>query len=166
MALSYRFVLSDDEFRRAWLAEYYRRPGWRSLRLLGGPALVALGAIMLRSPAAFQRVMGVVALLFGIYYAVKPWLAARVVTRERRRSGRADLELEVTLHGRGVTIDDGKVQTELPWYEVSSSGMGKDYVWYEVRGGARATIPLRVVDDLEALIERLRTHTDWKGAAG
>lgn len=165
-SLTYRFTLSDAEFRRAWLAEYYRRPGWRSLRVLGGPALVALGVTMVRSDAVFQRVMGVVAILFGLYYAAKPLLAARMLTAERRRSGRADLELEVTFHGRGVCIDDGKVRTELPWQEITAAGMGKGYVWYEISGGSRATIPLRVVEDLDALVEVLRERTAWQGPPG
>jgi hypothetical protein len=165
-SLTYRFTLSDEEFRRAWLAEYYRRPGWRSLRILGGPAFVALGVMMVRSDAVFQRVMGVVAILFGVYYALKPLLAARALTAQRRRSGRADVELEVTLHGRGVRIDDGKVRTELPWHEVTAAGMGRGYVWYEVRGGSRATIPLRVVDELDPLVEMLRRHTEWRDSTG
>lgn len=162
-SLTYRFTLSDEEFRRAWLAEYFRRPGWRSLRILGGPAFVGLGVVLLQSEAVFQRVMGVVAVLFGLYYAAKPWLAARALTAQRRRSGRADVELEVTFHPRGVRIDDGKVRTELPWREVTAAGLGRGYVWYEVSGSSRATVPLRVVDDLEALVAMLREHTAWKG---
>ncbi|HJL15484.1 MAG TPA: hypothetical protein RMH99_07515 [Sandaracinaceae bacterium LLY-WYZ-13_1] len=161
--LRYRFSLSDEEFRRAWLAEYYRRPGWRGLRILGGPAFVALGIVMVRSPELFTRVMGGVAILFGVYYAAKPWLMARALTRRRRASGRADVALELTLGPRGIRIDDGHVRTDLPWDEITAAGEGRGYVWYEIGGGSRATIPLRVVDDPDALRAWLRERTEWKG---
>lgn len=162
-SLTYRFRLTDEEFRRAWLAEYYRRPGWRSIRILGGPMFVGLGVLMLRGEDTFGRVMGVLAILLGVWYAVKPWLGARVMTKQRRESGRADVELAVTFGARGVKIDDGKVQTELSWEDITGAGLGRGYVWYEIRGGSRATVPLRVVDDLDALRETLREHTRWAG---
>lgn len=162
MTLEYSFTLSDEEFGRAWLREYYRRPGWRVLRIAGGPALMLFGASMIvRAPDLFSRAMGVCAVLLGLWYATKPLLARRLLTRHRRESGRADAEIGLTLSDDGVAIDHAGVRTELDWSDVTAAGRGPDYVWYEIGRGARATIPLRAVDDVDALESLLRRHTAW-----
>ncbi|HBQ16145.1 MAG TPA: hypothetical protein DEF51_35105 [Myxococcales bacterium] len=159
---TYRFALTDGEYRRAWIREYYRRPGARMLRLLAGPLIALLGVGMLaRAPRLFERGMGVVALFFGLYLLFKPLLLANALVRRRQRTGMAERELEVTLRAEGIRIDDGKIRTNLPWDEVRAAGRGPDYVWYEMKGGSRATIPLRAVDDLEALEALLRDKTSW-----
>lgn len=163
MKLVYRFTLSDEEFGRAWLREYYRRPGWRVTRVLGGPLVIGLGVFMVRSADLFTRAIGVAAMVLGLWYGLKPLLAAHLMKRRRRESGRSEVELEVTLSDQGLRIDDGKVRTELGWDEVRSAGRGDGYVWYELRGGSRATIPSRAVDDREALERMLREHTEWVG---
>ena len=159
--LTYRFVLSDEEFAGAWLREYYRRPGWRIWRVIGGPCFIALGAALCRSADLVTMTVGMASVALGIWYALKPWIAMRAVTAQRRKSGRSDLDLEVRLHRDGIRIDDSKVRTEIPWSEVVRAGSAKTYVWYELAGGNRATIPLRVVEDLGALEAKLRAHTTW-----
>lgn len=161
--LTYRFVLSDDEFARAWLREYYRRPGWKTWRIIGGPCFIALGLAMMRGEELLSRGMGIAAIVLGLWYALKPLLAARMLREQRRKSGRSDVELEVKVHGGGIRIDDGKVKREIPWEQVARAGATRDYVWYELRGGSRATIPLRVVEDPTALRAELRRHTTWEG---
>ncbi|MCB9595610.1 MAG: hypothetical protein H6719_23010 [Sandaracinaceae bacterium] len=161
-ALSYRFTLSDDEFARAWLREYYRRPGWKTWRIIGGPCFIALGLTMMRNEGLLSQGMGIAALVLGLWYALKPLLAARMLREQRAKSGRSHVELEVRLHGEGIRIDDGKVKKEIPWDQVVRAGAAPAYVWYELRGGSRATIPLRVVEDPEALRAKLRAHTAWQ----
>lgn len=161
-SLTYRFTLSDEEFGGAWLREYYRRPGWRVFRVAGGPALMVFGVSMiLRAPDLFSRAMGAAAVLLGLWYATKPLLARRLLTRQRRESGRADAEITVTLEESGLAIEHGGVRTELEWSDVTGAGRGPAYVWYEIGRGARATIPLRVVDDVDALEALLRRKTTW-----
>jgi hypothetical protein len=160
--LRFTFRLGDDEFRRAWLREYYRRPGWRSLRVLGGPGFVVLGLAMASGSDLFMRVMGTVTVLFGVYYALKPWLMVRAITRRRRAAGHHQREFTITVRKKGVQIDDGNVRTELPWAEIDQAGEGPEYVWYQVRGGHRATIPHRALgDDHDALVEMLKANTRW-----
>ncbi|MFK7987971.1 MAG: hypothetical protein AB8I08_18270 [Sandaracinaceae bacterium] len=161
--LSYRFRLSDGEFRRVWLTEYYRRPGWRSVRIVAGPALVALGISSLRAGDLFNRVMGGVCVAFGLYYALKPFLAAWMLTKQRKQSGVADQEIGVTFTPEGVEIDQGGARTELGWDDVRAAGSGARYVWYELNRGARATIPMSAIDDPAALEALLREHTEWVG---
>ncbi len=163
MTLTYRFTLSDDEFARAWLREYYRRPGWRVFRVAFGPAVAILGVAMVRGDALFNRAMGIAAILLGAWYALKPFLAARMIRNARHKSGRSDLAIELRLSDRGVRIDDGHKRTDLAWEDVTAAGRGPDYVWYEIGRGARATIPLRAVDDLDALEALLREKTAWAG---
>ena len=77
-------------FFRTWLADYYGKPGWGVVRLLGGPVLVATG-VGLRVVARGGLAEGLGALLigYGAYYALRPlvrvWLAAR---QRRARGGR------------------------------------------------------------------------------
>jgi len=161
--LTYRFVLSDEEFGRAWLREYYRRPGWRAWRIIGGPCFVALGIAMSRSAESFTVGMGIASVVLGLWYVVKPWIAMRATVAQRRKGGRSGVEIELRLHREGIRIDDGKVRKEIPWEDILTSGMASEYVWYELAGGNRATIPLRVVDDIDALREKLAAHTRWSG---
>ena len=161
--LTYRFTLTDDEYGRMWLREYYRRPGWRVWRVIGGPCFVLLGLAMVRGSELFTMGMGVVSIVFGLWYAVRPWIAMKAMVEERRRRGGGRSEIEVRLHRDGVRVDDGKAKREIPWEDIVRSGEGPGYVWYELKGGSRATIPERVVDDGDALREKLREHTDWVG---
>lgn len=161
--LTYRFVLSDGEFGRAWLREYYRRPGWRAWRVIGGPCFVALGIAMSRSAERFTMGMGIVSIVFGIFYLVRPWIAMKAMVAHRKKGGRSGVEIELRLHRDGIGIDDGKVRKEIPWGDIIASGETSEYVWYELAGGNRATIPLRVVSDIDALRATLGAHTKWSG---
>lgn len=161
--LSYRFRLSDGEFRRVWLTEYYRRPGWRAVRIVAGPALIALGISSLRADDLFNQVMGGVCAAFGLYYALKPFLAAWMLAKQRQKSGVADQEIGVTFGPDGVEIDQGNTRTELGWEDIAAAGSGVRYLWYELKRGARATIPMSAIDDPAALEALLREHTEWVG---
>jgi len=160
--LTYRFVLSDDEFGTAWLREYYRRPGWKTWRFIGGPCFIALGMSMSTSSELLTKGVGLATALMGVWYALKPFLARRLLTKQRRRSGHSDVELELRLDRAGVRIDDGKVRKQIPWSDVVRAGESKAYVWYELKGGSRATIPRRVIDDFDALRTKLTENTSWE----
>lgn len=124
---------------------------------------MVLGISSLRSGPMFNRVMGGVCVAFGLYYALKPFLAAWMLTKQRRQSGVADQEIGVTFGPDGIGITQGETHTELGWEDVSAAGRGTDYVWYELKRGARATVPRSVIDDPEALEALLREHTEWVG---
>ncbi len=161
--LTYRFVLSDDEFGSAWLREYYRRPGWRSWRIIGGPVFMALGIAMSSSAELLTRGVGVATAVMGVWYALKPLIARRLLTAQRRKSGHSDVELELRIDRDGIRIDDGRVRKQISWGDVVRAGESRDYVWYELGGGSRATIPRRVIDDLDALRAKLTENTAWEG---
>lgn len=154
----FRFKLSDREFAMSWLREYYRRPGWRSVRILGGPFLIMLGVAMRGSSHQFTSIMALVSIGLGLYYVFKPLLFASVLTSHRRRAGRADVEMEVTLDDDGMRVSDGKTQTDLPWARISAAGVAPQYVWIELKNGNRATIPTRAIDDLPGLRALLADH--------
>jgi hypothetical protein len=148
---TFRFKLSDREFAMAWLREYYRRPGWRSIRVLGGPLMVMVGVALRGSSQTFTSVMGIVAIVFGVYYALKPIVFTSVLTSQRRRRNSADVEIEVTFDRDGMRVADGKAKTALPWERITASGVTDEYVWIELSNGNRATIPRRAIPDLEEL---------------
>jgi len=160
--LTYRFVLSDEEFGSAWLREYYRRPGWKTWRVIGGPCFFALGLAMSTSGELLTKGVGIATALLGVWYGVKPFLARRLLTAQRRKAGHSDLQLELRLNREGIRIDDGNVRKQIPWSDVVRAGESKDYVWYELSGGSRATIPRRVIDDLDALRDELRENASWE----
>lgn len=159
--LSYRFVLSDEEFGSMWLREYYRRPGWRAWRVIGGPCFIALGIAMARGSDLFTTGMGIVSIVFGLWYSVRPFIAMKAMVGQRRRDGRSGIEIELRLHRDGVRISDGKAIKEIPWENIVRSGESERYFWYELKGGSRATIPVRVVEDRDALREKLAAHSEW-----
>jgi hypothetical protein len=151
----YRFKLSDREFAGAWLREYYRRPGLRILRGLAGPALIALGAVMRTSPEIFTRFMGLASIGLGVWLILKPFLMAWAFTSQRRKRRRSDVEMEVRLDASGMHVSDGSKATDVPWDKIAAAGIAERYVWLEMTSGARATIPRRAIDDLDALRELL-----------
>jgi hypothetical protein len=155
----YRFKLSDREFAMSWLREYYRRPGWRIVRVLGGPFMIMVGVAMYGSRQTFPSIMAVVAIGYGLYLLFKPLLFASVLTSQRRRTGRSDVEMEVTLDEDGMRVSDGRAKTDLPWKKIAAAGVTPQYVWIELANGNRATIPLRAIDDLPALRALLAEHT-------
>lgn len=160
--LTYRFSLSDREFASAWLREYYRRPGLRVLRVASGPAVLVLGALLLRGDGGFSRAMAIVTLLFGAWLTLKPLLMAWAMTSRRRRLRQSSATIEVRFDQRGMRVDDGRSTTELAWDRLRAAGEARDYVWLELKSGARATIPRRAIDDLDALRELLSSRLEWQ----
>lgn len=161
--MTYEFVLTDDEFRRAWLAEYFRRPGAAALRVVVGIVFVGLGIQMAQgAPEAVGRAIGVAAIVLGMWHLARPFLMVRAVLRQRRDSGAASRRMRVRVADGGVAISDGQKETELGWDAITAAGRGKGYVWFEVRGSARGTIPLRAVGDEAALVEAFRAHGKWR----
>ena len=144
------FELTDAEFRQSWLAEYYRRPGFRSFRILLGPVVATIGAMMLRDAHQTSgRAIGAIAVVYGVYHTIRPFLLSMLVVRRRRKLGLR--RYRVTLDETGIEIGDGKGASRIPWKDVSASGLGASYLWYEVRKSARATIPFRAMEDRAAI---------------
>lgn len=161
--MTYEFELTDDEFRRAWLAEYFRRPGAAALRVVVGMVFLGLGIRMATgAPEATGRAIGIAAVVLGIWHLVRPFVMVRAVLRHRRESGAAARRMRVRVGSSGVAISDGQKETEVGWDSITAAGRGKDYVWFEVRGSARGTIPLRAVGDEAALIEAFRERGKWR----
>jgi hypothetical protein len=158
-AFEYRFKLSDREFAAAWLRGYYRRPGARVLRVLAGPALVALGGLMRVGQDSFARVMGLASIALGLWLTLKPLLMlwSFLARRRRRRSG--DAELRVSLDASGLRVTDDDKTVAVPWSKIASAGVDEGHVWLELSSGSRATIPRRAIDDLESLRDLLRSRT-------
>ncbi len=144
------FELTDREFKRSWLAEYYRRPGFRSFRILAGPVILTVGAMMVRDAHDTSgRIAGAIAVVYGAYHALRPFLLSTLVVRRRRKLGVGRYRL--TVDDGGIRISDGKGSTQVSWTDVSASGVGDGYLWYEVRKSARATIPFRAMTDREGV---------------
>jgi hypothetical protein len=154
----YRFKLSDREFAAAWLREYYRRPGLRIVRVLAGPGLIGLGAVMRASPETFTRFMGLASIALGVWLVLKPFLMAWAFTSQRRRRNRGNVEMEVRLDASGMHVSDGSQTTAIAWEKIAMAGVADRYVWLELKSGSRATIPRRAIDDLDALRELLSAN--------
>lgn len=161
---TYRFKLSDREFASAWLREYYRRPGVRAWRVLSGPGIFILGALTAaRADELFMRGIGGLAVLLGLWLTAKPFLMVWAMTSRRRRTDRANVEIEVRFDRDGMRVSDGGAQTAFPWTKLSAAGASSDYVWIELASGNRATIPKRAIDDLDALQTLLASRLSWHG---
>ncbi len=161
--MTFEFQLSDREFRRAWLTEYFRRPGVGALRVLLGPAVVIVGIQLARTATiTSSRVVAAVAIAFGAWHIVRPLAIVWMLVRRRRASGASDATMQVTIDALGVAVSDGKNETKLRWDAVTAAGRGHDYVWFEIRGSSRATIPLRAVSDEAALTEAFRSRSKWR----
>ena len=161
--MTYEFELRDDEFRRAWLAEYFRRPGAAALRVVIGIVFIGLGIHMAQgAPEMVGRAIGTAAIVLGMWHLARPFLMVRAILRQRRESGAAARRMRVRVGEAGISVSDGQKESELAWDTITAAGRGNGYVWFEVRGSARGTIPLRAVGDEAALIEAFRTRGKWR----
>lgn len=151
------FALSDEEFRRAWLREHYAQAS--PARNVVGPVMVVLSAwVLARHGASF---LPLVAGGYGLFLIARPFLLLTQLLRERKKQGPVTLALRVD--ETGITIRRGAKTIELAWSRITAAGRRDDYVWYEIGRSQRATIPLRVVEDREALEALFRAHVPWRG---
>ncbi len=160
--VTFDFQLNDSEFSRAWLTEYFRRPGLGLLRVLAGPLFVFIGLEMTRGPAGMGRGVGVAAIVLGIWHVLRPFVLVRALVRRRRASGATSAQMRVAIEDAGIRVSDGNKETRFPWDAITAAGRGKDYVWFEIRRSVRGTIPLRVVKDEARLIEWFQSRGKWR----
>ncbi|MDQ3035105.1 MAG: hypothetical protein M3Y87_22050 [Myxococcota bacterium] len=160
--MTFEFQLSDRDFRQAWLAEYFRRPGLGLFRVIAGPAFIVVGLQMLRGDDPMGRGIGIAAILLGVWHLVRPFVLVRAMVRRRRASGAADARMRVSVDGSGIAVSDGKKETRLGWDAITGAGRGRDYFWFEIRKSARGTIPLRAVGDEAALTELFQSRGKWR----
>lgn len=162
--MTFEFQLSDREFARAWIAEYFRRSGIGRLRVIAGPAMVFIGWRMYAGAhEGVGRGIAIAAILFGLWHVARPWVLAWMLVRRRRRSGAAGRAMRVTVDpGLGITVGDGGGrETRFGWDQVTRAGRGSDYVWFELARGVRGTIPSRAIPDEAALVEVFRSRSKW-----
>lgn len=162
--LSFEFQLSDREFSRAWLTEYFRRPGLGLFRAVAGPTILVFGFQIARDAHdTFGRAIGVLAMALGLWHVVRPFVLVRAHVKKRRESGAAQATMRVRVDESGVRVGDGNKETRLGWDAITAAGKSADYVWFEIRRSARGTIPLRAVGEREAeLIEAFRARGKWR----
>lgn len=160
MPSSFRFeiALTERELAKAVVREDFARAGLP--RLLLAPTSVVLGVVWLATHAGTGRLLGLLAIAYGAFVLLRPFLMARMLVAEHRRRPDA---VVVQLDGDGLALTRGGRSVRFAWREVTAAGRRADYVWYEVRGRQRAPIPLRLVPDVAALEAFLRAHTRWQG---
>lgn len=160
--MTFEFQLDDREFKEAWLAEYFRRPGLGLLRLLAGPAFILIGFEMTRGPEVMGRGIGVAAIVLGVWHLVRPFVLVRALVRRRRASGASSARMRVAVEETGIRVSDGSKETRFSWDAITAAGRGRNYVWFEIRRSTRGTIPLRVLNDEATLIESFRSRGKWR----
>lgn len=161
--MTFEFQLSDREFSRAWLAEYFRRPGLNRLRVVVGPAIAIFGIQLFRSAHdTGGRFIAGVAIVLGLWHMVRPLAIVAMMLHQRRKTGAAQAPMRLTVDELGIEVSDGKKETRLRWADVTGAGRGSEYVWFEIRGASRGTIPLRAVPDESALVEAFRSRGKWR----
>lgn len=144
-------ALSPGERARSWLVEHYRRQGNPPMRTMIGLGVTAMGAAMVhRAPTTIAWL----ALAWGAFLTLRPVAFAAWLLIARRQVK----PFVVTLDARGVNIAGDKGARLIPWSDVSASGLGSDYLWYEIRRGPRATIPFRVMEDRAGIEALFREH--------
>ncbi len=160
--MRFEFILTDREFVRAWLAEYYLGSKRAVLRIFGGPALALFGwrlhVLYRGSPLA---IVGVLGIGYGIYFALKPLLQVALELRKRRRLGAGSIATVVELDDDGIHIQSGAATADFAWERIARAGQRLDYLWFETHQGTKGTIPLRAVSDQQALEQRFREQGKW-----
>ncbi len=142
-------ALWRSEMARSWLVEHYRRQGSPPMRTMIGLGIMVMGALMVQRSGT---PMAWIALAWGAFLTLRPILFAAWLFFTRG----TPKPFVVTIDARGVEIRGDKGARLIAWKDITASGQGTDYLWYEVRRASRATIPFRVMTDragLEALFE-------------
>jgi hypothetical protein len=117
---------------------------------------------MVRSAEVGTRAIGVLMVGFGLWQVLRPLLLVALRIRERRARGAATTTIRIRIDDRGIAVSDGTRESVYGWERVTGAGRGQDYVWFEVGGAARGTIPLRVVEDEAALVAIFRRRGKWR----
>lgn len=152
--LRYTLRLTDRELVRAYLFTFFRQRGAIFLRFIG-LAAIAWGV----HDAVAGRPLAPLLILWGVWYALRPLFQAWVIVR--RRGGRGQVTVE--LDDAGLRIEQDGQSARFAWDQLKAAGGVGDLVWYELERGAVGTLPLRVVDDPDALERCFRAHGKWRG---
>jgi hypothetical protein len=147
----YEIKLTESELRAVYLFSMLRRPGTGLKRFVA----IAVGGIALAM--AFQRtdamahVLGVMVALACGWIALRPFIVARVLSKQ------GGPEVTVELDETGVLVTRTGKTARFAWSRITAQGRGPGFYWYEIQGAAIAAIPDRLVSDrpgLEALLKR------------
>lgn len=148
-------ALTPSERARSWLVEHYRRQGNPPVRAVVGLGVMIMGGVLVhRAPTPIAWI----ALAWGTFLTVRPLAYAAWLFFARG----APKTFVVTVDERGVNIAGEKGAALIAWKDVTASGLGADYLWYEVRRASRATIPFRVMHDRAALEALFRARGSFR----
>lgn len=162
--MRFEFIQTHREFSLAWIGEYYRMGKWGGLRLLGGPAMVYVGwQLRVLRPGHWLAAVGSFAIGYGIYYAVKPLLQVLLLLRRRHKLGGHRTTMVVDVDAEGIVIHSGSAHTTLGWDQIARAGWRSSYLWFELAQSTRAIIPLRSIEDREAIEQLFREQGKWVG---
>jgi len=126
MRISYRrtFALFVDNY----LATYFGTPGQTFLRILGGPLLIVLAALLAiytRSAGAagwvklLLNLAAVAMFLYGLVYMLRPGLNLLLVWLRREQVlGPEDAPVSISLAADHLQVDDGREPFDVPLEQV------------------------------------------------
>lgn len=147
----YTVRMTESELRAVYLFSMLRRPGTGLRRFLA----VAVGAVALavgfEQEGASARVFGIVIALGCAWTALRPFILSRVMSKN------GSPEVEVEFDQKGVSVTRAGKTAQFAWSSITAQGHGPGFYWYEIRSGALAAIPDRLVKDpagLEKLLAR------------
>jgi hypothetical protein len=69
-----RYSLTKKERIKIFLYLHFSYPGWKYVRILGGPFLILVGILLIKSNIYFSIAYGGFAIGFGLYYMLRPFL--------------------------------------------------------------------------------------------
>lgn len=153
------FQLTRRDRINSFFTRYYSYPGWKYVRILGGPFLVAIGLVLQHVPTAFHMAYGGFAIGFGIYYLLKPFLYLAIRWRTFAAGG-VTLALD---DEEMLSVTDGGVNARVSADTVRSARIANGLLAIEIKVDRRAflDLPLRALTsgDAGAFIEAVRTRT-------
>jgi hypothetical protein len=76
------YSLTKKERIKIFLYLHFSYPGWKYVRILGGPLLILIGILLIQLDIYFSIAYGGFAIGFGLYYLLRPFLKILINIRK------------------------------------------------------------------------------------
>jgi hypothetical protein len=128
-SLKLRYEVTKSDAAKLLLFGYYSRPGWRWVRIVAGPVMIALGIFMITLAGRFNTIYGGAVIGYGAYYALRPFL---MMIGRLSRMGDSSSTLEI-LPGEGLRFSDSSSSSRVDTEKVRGVRLSDSYLTIELR---------------------------------
>lgn len=120
MTLKYKITKKDKI--HLFFREYYTIPGWKFIRLFGGPLVIMLGAFLMETEPDWQILAGIF-IGYGVFYSFKPLLQVMLKFHKLTEE-----TIELRIENGKLRVNDGLAKSEIDAKQIGNIIRTKGYV--------------------------------------